>query len=57
MSVQQMMRRATAPEPRRRGRPTKAEVAVKAQAAKAVALLAGLDACNFSWQGRVSADM
>jgi hypothetical protein len=57
MTAKPSMIRSTTPEPARRGRPTKAEAQAKAQARKAVALLSGLDACNFSSQGRVSAEV
>jgi hypothetical protein len=57
MTTNQMMIRLADPVPARRGRPTKAEAQAKAQAAQAIALLAGLDACNFSSQGRVSAEV
>jgi hypothetical protein len=47
----------SSPEPKRRGRPSKAETAAQAQARQAVALLAGLDALTVSSQGRVSAEV
>jgi hypothetical protein len=57
MTAQRMTLRPVSPEAKRRGRPTKAEVAAKAQARQAVALLAGLDALTVSSQGRVSAEV
>jgi len=57
MTVKSLLLQPGTPEPKRRGRPTKAEADAKAQAALAVALLAGLDACNFSSQGRVSSEV
>ena len=44
-------------EPKRRGRPSKVEVAAQAQTRQAVALLAGVDALTVSSQGRASAEV
>jgi hypothetical protein len=49
--------RPDSPEPKRRGRPSKAKAAAQAQARQSVALLAGLDALTVSSQGRVSAEV
>jgi hypothetical protein len=57
MSARKMTIRPTAPEPKWRGRPSKAEADAQAQARQAVALLAGLDALTVSSQGRVSAEV
>ena len=57
MTAQQMTLRPGGAEPKRRGRPSKAEVAAKAQARQAMALLAGMDALTVSSQGRVSAEV
>jgi hypothetical protein len=54
MTVKSLVLQPETPERKRRGRPTKAQAEAKRQAAQAVALLAGLDACNFSSLGRVS---
>jgi hypothetical protein len=57
MTVKTLLLQPDAPERKRRGRPTKAQAEAKQQAKNAVALLAGLDACNFSSQGRVSGEL
>jgi hypothetical protein len=57
MTARQMMLRPAGSEPKRRGRPSKAESEAQAQARQAVALLAGLDALTVSSQGRVSAEL
>jgi len=57
MTVRHMMVRSVAPEPKRRGRPSRAEAQAQAQVRQAVALLAGLDALTVSSQGRVSAEV
>src|SRR5262245_24444460 len=57
MSARGTTLRPDSPEPKRRGRPSKTEVAAKAQARRAVALLAGMDALTVSSQGRVSAEV
>jgi len=57
MTARKMMLRPTSHEPKRRGRPTKAEADAQAQARQALALLAGLDALTVSSQGRISAEV
>jgi hypothetical protein len=57
MTARQMTLRPGGAEPKRRGRPSKTEVAAKAQARQAMALLAGMDALTVSSQGRVSAEV
>ena len=57
MNVKSLLLQPDMPEPKRRGRPTKAEATAKAQAAQTVALLAGLDALTVSSQGRVSSEV
>src|SRR5690348_2536497 len=57
MTVKSLVLHSDAPESKRRGRPTKAQAEAKHLAKKAVVLLAGLDACNFSSQGRVSGEV
>jgi hypothetical protein len=57
MTTRKMTLRLTDSEPKRRGRPSKAEAAAKMEAQQAVALLAGLDALTVSSQGRVSAEI
>lgn len=57
MTARRMTLRSSGTEPRRRGRPSKAETAAQAQALQAIALLAGLDALTVSSQGRVSASV
>ena len=57
MTARKMTLRPAGAEPKRRGRPSKAEAAAQAQARQAVALLAGLDALTVSSQGRVSAEV
>jgi hypothetical protein len=57
MAARRIPLHPTTPEPKRRGRPSKAEADAHAQALTAVALLAGLDALTVSSQGRVSAEV
>jgi hypothetical protein len=57
MTVKSLVLQPDTPEQKRRGRPTKAQAEATQQAKTAVALLAGLDACNFSSQGRVSGEV
>jgi len=57
MTAKQMALRPAGVEPKRRGRPTKAEAAAQAQARQASVLLAGFDALTVSSQGRLSAEV
>jgi hypothetical protein len=57
MSARRITLRSAGNVPKRRGRPSKAEVAAQAQARQAVALLIGLDALTVSSHGRVSAEV
>jgi hypothetical protein len=57
MTASRMTLRPTGSEPKRRGRPSKAETDAQTEARHAVALLAGLDALTVSSRGRVSAEV